>query len=199
MNPVLLLGTVGAGVGLAAGLAFNLRLARALGSPLAASLVNFGVGAAVLFCLWLLGVDGARPAAFPAAWMLLGGLCGATYVTLTLAGAARLGVGLSTVAVALGQVLGALFTGAAGVLGQASRRPTLAEVLSAALLVTAVALLGRDRERAAARPRVERDGTGVGTANSVDVCGPSPANARKASRSETAGDPTCCTAAPGEP
>jgi hypothetical protein len=36
---------VGVGIGLAAGLAFNLRLARALGILLAASLVNFLVGA----------------------------------------------------------------------------------------------------------------------------------------------------------
>nr|WP_246580787.1 DMT family transporter [Deinococcus aestuarii] len=141
---------MGAGLGLSAGLAFNLRLARALGTPLAATLVNFAVGAVLLLSLWVLGVDGARPSAFPPLWTLLGGLFGATYVTLSLIGAARLGVGLSTVAVTLGQVLGALLIGAAGWLGQAPQRPTLTAWLSAALLLGAVALLARDREQGGA-------------------------------------------------
>ncbi|ACO47940.1 DMT family transporter [Deinococcus deserti] len=148
MTFAVLLGTLGAGIGLSAGLAFNLRLARALGSPLAATLVNFMVGAALLLGLWLLGVDGTRPSALPPLWMLCGGLLGATYVTLSLIGAARLGVGLSTVAVTLGQVLGALLIGTVGWLGQPSQRPTLAALLSAALLLGAVALLARDREQA---------------------------------------------------
>lgn len=148
MSLAVLLGTLGAGLGLSAGLAFNLRLARAVGTPLAASLVNFVVGAALLLGLWWLGVDGARPSALPPPWMLLGGLLGASYVTLSLIGAARLGVGLSTVAVTLGQVLGALLIGAAGWLGQAPQRPTPAALLSAALLLGAVALLARDREHA---------------------------------------------------
>lgn len=148
MSLAVLLGTIGAGLGLSAGLAFNLRLARSLGTPLAATLVNFTVGAALLLGLWLLGVDGARPDALPPLWTLLGGLLGATYVTLSLIGAARLGVGLSTVAVTLGQVLGALLIGAAGWLGQTPQRPTLTAWLSAALLLGAVALLARDRQRA---------------------------------------------------
>lgn len=146
----MLLATLGAGLGLSAGLAFNLRLTRALGTPLAATLVNFVVGAALLLSLWSLGVDGARPSALPPLWTLLGGLLGATYVTLSLVGAARLGVGLSTVAVTLGQVLGALIITAAGWLGQTPQRPTLTELLSAGLLLGAVALLTQDRERAEA-------------------------------------------------
>ncbi len=151
MSLLVVLGTVGAGVGLSAGLAFNLRLARALGTPLAATLVNFAVGGALLFTLWLLGVDGARPAALPPLWMLPGGLLGATYVVLSLAGAARLGVGLGTVAATLGQVAGALVITGAGWLGQAPQRVTPARVLSAVVLLGAVALLAWDRERAARR------------------------------------------------
>ncbi|UTA50627.1 DMT family transporter [Deinococcus radiodurans] len=45
----------GAGLGLSAGGAFNLRLLRGLRVPLAASLVNFLVGTTVLGVLWLLG------------------------------------------------------------------------------------------------------------------------------------------------
>lgn len=150
MNVIVLLATLGAGLGLSAGLAFNLRLTRALGTPLAATLVNFVVGAALLLSLWSFGVDGARPSALPPLWTLFGGLLGATYVTLSLIGAARLGVGLSTVAVTLGQVLGALIITAAGWLGQTPQRPTLTELLSASLLLGAVALLTQDREPAEA-------------------------------------------------
>jgi bacterial/archaeal transporter family-2 protein len=148
MSLLVVLATLGAGVGLAAGLAFNLRLARALGMPLAATLANFAVGATVLLGLWLLGVDGGRPSVLPPAWMLIGGLLGATYVTLSLLGAARLGVGVSTVAVTLGQVVGALFITGAGWLGQTPQRPTLTGLLSAVLLLGAVALLSNDRQRA---------------------------------------------------
>jgi bacterial/archaeal transporter family-2 protein len=144
---VVVLATIGAGIGLAAGLAFNLRLARALEMPLAATLVNFAVGAGVLLLLWFLGVDGARPSSLPSSWMFAGGLLGATYVTLSLVGAARLGVGVSTVAVTFGQVLGALVITGLGWLGQVPQAPSLMAVLSAVLLLGAVALLARDRER----------------------------------------------------
>ena len=65
MNFFVLLSTLGAGLGLSAGLAFNLRLARALGTPLAATLVNFVVGAVLLLGLWFVGLDGVRPTALP--------------------------------------------------------------------------------------------------------------------------------------
>jgi bacterial/archaeal transporter family-2 protein len=148
MSVIVVLATLGAGVGLAAGLAFNLRLARALGMPLAATLVNFAVGASLLLALWFFGVDGVRPSALPPVWTLIGGLLGATYVTLSLLGAARLGVGVSTVAVTLGQVVGALIITGAGWLGQTPQRPTVTGLLSAVLLLGAVALLANDRQRA---------------------------------------------------
>ena len=145
MNFLVVLGTLGAGIGLAAGLAFNLRLARALGIPLAASLVNFVVGASVLFVLWLLGLDGTRPTQFPPLWTLVGGLLGSTYVTLSLVGAARLGVGVSTVAVTFGQVVSALLITGLGWFGQLPQAPTWQGVLSAVLLLAAVAVLASDR------------------------------------------------------
>lgn len=146
MNPVIVLATVGAGFGLAAGLAFNLRIARALGVPVAATLVNFLTGMGTVLLFWLLGVGRHALSGDPAPWMLLGGLFGATYVTLALVTAARLGAGVSTVAVTLGQVLGALVIGAGGWLGQEARLPSPGALLSAALLLAAVAVLARDRE-----------------------------------------------------
>lgn len=148
MNLLVVLATIGAGIGLAGGLAFNLRLAKSLKTPLAASFVNFVVGASVLLFLWFIGLDGARPQTFPPVWMLIGGLLGSTYVTLSLVSAARLGVGVSTVAVTLGQVLGAALITGLGWLGQSAQRPNWTTVLSALLLIGAVALLGRDREQA---------------------------------------------------
>ncbi len=145
MNIVVLLGTVGAGIGLAAGLAFNLRLAKALKMPLAATLVNFMVGAMMLFGLWLLGVDGTRPDSFPPLWMIGGGLLGASYVTLSLVGAAKLGVGVSTVAVTFGQVVGALIITALGLFEQKPQLPSLTSILSAVLLLAAVFILTKDR------------------------------------------------------
>jgi bacterial/archaeal transporter family-2 protein len=147
MNLLVLLATVGAGIGLSAGLAFNLKLAKALKTPLAASFVNFVLGASVLFLLWFFGLDGTRPTSFPPVWMLLGGLYGATYVTLSLITAARLGVGVSTVAVTLGQILGAIVITSAGWFGQISQRPSWTAILSAVLLIGGVALLAKDRER----------------------------------------------------
>jgi bacterial/archaeal transporter family-2 protein len=147
MNFLVLLATLGAGIGLSAGLAFNLKLAKALRTPLAASLVNFVVGASVLLLLWSLGLDGTRPTSFPPVWMLLGGLYGATYVTLSLVTAARLGVGVSTVAVTLGQILGAMVITSVGWFGQAAQPPSWTAILSAVLLIGAVALLAKDREQ----------------------------------------------------
>lgn len=147
MNIIIAIATLGAGLGLSAGLAFNLRLARSLGTPLAATLVNFAVGASLLLTLWAIGVDGTRPSALPPLWMLLGGLFGSAYVTLSLTGAARLGVGVSTVAVTLGQVLGAALISSAGWFGQKPQLPSWPAIASAGLLIGAVALLSLDRER----------------------------------------------------
>ncbi|WP_157464929.1 DMT family transporter [Deinococcus apachensis] len=152
MTLLTLLGTVGAGLGLAAGLAFNLRLAAALGLPLAATLVNFVVGAALLLTLWVLGVDRALPAGLPPLWMFLGGAFGASYVALSLTVAARLGAGVSTVAVTLGQVLGALAVTGLGWLGQAQQSVGLPAVLSALCLLGAVVVLARDREQTSVKP-----------------------------------------------
>lgn len=142
-----MLGTLGAGLGLAAGAAFNLRLLHEVKVPLAATLVNFAGGSLLLLTLWVLGLDGARPDHWPPAWMFIGGLLGATYVTLNLIGAARLGIGVSAVAVTLGQVLSALLIGARGWFGQTAHAPTPQAWLSALLLLGAVALLGLDRMR----------------------------------------------------
>lgn len=147
MNLLVILGTIGAGLGLSAGAAFNLRLLHEVKVPLASTLVNFLGGTILLFMLWALGVDGARPDHWPPTWMFIGGLLGSTYVTFNLIGAARLGIGVSTVAVTLGQVLSALLITSQGWFGQVARQPNPQTWLSAALLLGAVALIAWDRVR----------------------------------------------------
>lgn len=141
----ILLGTLGAGFGLSLGLALNLRLSAHTRQPMLASFINFAGGLAVMSTLSLLGVMG--PAAWPAApwWAFLGGVVGAAYVTLTLLSAARLGVAASTAAVTLGQLAGARLIVGFGWLNQPTRILSLTDVLGAALLLVAVALLARER------------------------------------------------------
>lgn len=153
MNAIVVVAAIAAGIGLAGGLAFNLRLAAAVKTPLAASLVNFLVGAAACICVWFIGVDGAIPAATPAPWMLLGGVFGASYVTLSLITATRLGVGISTVAVTLGQVLGAALITGLGWFGQPAQAPSWTTIVSALLLLGAVGMLAEDRRRRTADSR----------------------------------------------
>ncbi|WP_045234334.1 DMT family transporter, partial [Deinococcus pimensis] len=88
-----LLGTLGAGLGLTVGLAFNVRLAAHARHAVLASLVNFLVGLLLTGLLALLHVGGGdlTPAGAPL-WALLGGAAGAAYVTATLFTARALGV-----------------------------------------------------------------------------------------------------------
>ena len=141
-----LLGTLGAGLGLSLGLVFNLRLAAYAGHAVLASLINFVAGLLVTSLLTLLGVLG--PASLPGgapAWVFLGGVVGAAYVTATLKAAQVLGVAASTAGVTLGQMLGARLLGAFGLLGQPVRMPGVSDVLGAALLLAAVVLLALER------------------------------------------------------
>ncbi|WP_291423841.1 DMT family transporter [Deinococcus sp.] len=151
MNWLVVLGTLGAGLGLSGSAAFNLRLLQAVRVPLAASLVNFSGGAALLLLLWACGIDGHRPDHWPAAWMFIGGPLGAIYVTVNIIGAARFGIGVSTVAVTLGQVLGALLISSLGWFGQHAQRPSWQAWLSALLLLGAVGLLAQDRQNSLRR------------------------------------------------
>lgn len=141
-----LLGTLGAGLGLSVGLAFNVRLAAHARHAVLASLVNFAVGLVLTGALALLGVGGQAASPFGAPlWMFLGGAVGAGYVTATLFTARALGVAASTAGVTLGQILGARLIDAFGLLGQSVRPVTLLDLLGAALLLGAVVLLARER------------------------------------------------------
>nr|WP_221277120.1 DMT family transporter [Deinobacterium chartae] len=146
----MLLGALGAGLGLGAGLAINTRMSRHTAGPVGASLINFLVGALVALVLVLFGVGG-RPD-LNAAWALplgtfLGGAVGALYVALSLSAAASLGVTVSTALVVLGQLIVSRLVDAFGWLGQPVRPLEWPQVLGAALLLGAVAYLQWERNR----------------------------------------------------
>ena len=100
-----------AGAGVAAQQAANGHLQRLTGEPLVAALISFTVGtlalAAVAAAISASGRIGEVD--WPSGvGLYLGGLCGATYITLAAAAVARLGVLRLTLASVAGQLLGAV-------------------------------------------------------------------------------------------
>ncbi|NKX56774.1 DMT family transporter [Arthrobacter mobilis] len=90
--------------------AINAAQAVQFGSPLAATLVNFAVGSAVLLAAWLVKVAVAGPAnPLPEQWWYyLGGPMGTVFVTVANVLVRNLGVLLSGLAMIAGQLLGSL-------------------------------------------------------------------------------------------
>jgi bacterial/archaeal transporter family-2 protein len=142
---VALLGSIGAGLGLSVGLAFNVRLAAHTGDTVLASLINFVGGALVTGILFAIGIGATRDATVAPLWAYLGGAVGAVYVTLALFTARQLGVAASTAAVTLGQVAGARLIDAFGWLGQVQHAVSLADIAGTILLFAAVVLLSKER------------------------------------------------------
>lgn len=148
-----LIGTLGAGLGLTVGLAFNVRLAAHARHAVLATLVNFAVGLLLTGALTALGVGGQStlPLGVPL-WALLGGAVGAAYVSATLFTARSLGIAASTAGVTLGQILAARLIDAFGLLGQPTRPVAVPDALGATLLLVAVVLLARERASSKANP-----------------------------------------------
>lgn len=141
-----LLALLGAGSGggaLAAGLAINARLQRHTDGSVAATLINFAVGFAILSTLLALGLAGGfalgRLLEAPL-WAFFGGVCGAAYVTFSLAAVSRVGLAAATISIVLGQVAFSMIIDHFGLLGIPERPIGLVEVLGAGLLVGAVVL-----------------------------------------------------------
>ena len=98
------------GVGLAWQQATNGRLRARVGTPLAATLMNFIVGTTILGILALVVtlLDGP-PAALPEEpWLYLGGVLGVTYIVMSAAIVARTGVLLFGLAAVSGQLVASL-------------------------------------------------------------------------------------------
>lgn len=122
MNIAILLpivGIVAGGALLASQAPVNAALARALGDPLLAACISFGIGFAALALLS--AFRGAWPsgAALAAApwWSWLGGLLGAFYVAIVIWGVPQLGVVSTVAALVFGQLVMALLLDAIGAFG----------------------------------------------------------------------------------
>jgi bacterial/archaeal transporter family-2 protein len=108
---------VGAGLTIQVGMNSTVRLA--LGSPVIATIVNFGVGLAALLLLAV--ASGARvvpgSAASVPAWAWFGGLLGAAYVAATTVLGPRLGAATLLALTLAGQMVAALLVDHYGAIG----------------------------------------------------------------------------------
>jgi bacterial/archaeal transporter family-2 protein len=123
--------------------AVNGKLARTLGSPLAAAFCSCIVSLIGLGAALLLGVG--RSQRWSAVrelpwWGWTGGLLGATFLTLMALGASRLGVLAVVACVLTGQLLGAMVLDQTGWL-EAVQRPLTVERLAGVALLAAGAYL----------------------------------------------------------
>jgi transporter family-2 protein len=139
--PHLLAVLVGAGLTIQVGMNATVRLV--IGSPIIATIVNFGVGLAGLFLIAL--ATNARPApgsivAVPA-WAWLGGLLGALYVASTTVLGPRLGAAALLALTLFGQMAAALIVDHYGAIGFAQNPITPARLVGAVFLVLGVMLI----------------------------------------------------------
>jgi transporter family-2 protein len=134
---------VGAGLTIQVGMNATVRLT--LGSPVIATIVNFGVGLAALVLLAV--ATGARvvpgSAASVPAWAWFGGLLGAAYVAATTVLGPKLGAAALLALTLAGQMVAALLVDHYGVIGFPQNPVTPARLAGAALLVAGVLLILR--------------------------------------------------------
>jgi transporter family-2 protein len=134
---------VGAGLTIQVGMNATVRLT--LGSPVIATIVNFGVGLAALVLLAV--ATGARvvpgSAASVPAWAWFGGLLGAAYVAATTVLGPKLGAAALLALTLAGQMVAALIVDHYGAIGFPQSPVTPARLAGAALLVAGVLLILR--------------------------------------------------------
>lgn len=141
--PHLIAMLVGAGLTVQVGMNSTVRVA--LGSPVSAAVVNFGIGLAALLAVAV--ASGARiaPGAVGTvpAWAWLGGLLGAAYVASTTVLGPRLGAAAMLALVLAGQMIAALAVDQFGVLGFPQNAVTPARLLGAVLVIVGALLIVR--------------------------------------------------------
>lgn len=141
--PHLLAMLVGAGLTVQVGMNSTVRLA--LGSPVVAAVVNFGVGLAALVAVAI--ASGARVAPGSVGtvpgWAWLGGLLGAAYVASTTVLGPRLGATALLALVLAGQMIAALAVDQFGVLGFPQNVVTPGRLVGAALVIIGAVLIVR--------------------------------------------------------
>jgi len=147
LNQLLIIQAALAGAVLPIQAALNATVARGLGHPVSAAIVNFTVGLVVLA-----GVAAALRVPTPSAtglssltWYhwLGGGLCGAFYVFTALFVAPRIGVTALLAGVLAGQLVASLVMDHFGLLGLQSQPISAGRLAGVALLVAGVFLVRR--------------------------------------------------------
>jgi transporter family-2 protein len=141
--PHVLAALVGAGLTIQIGMNSTVRLG--LGSPIIATIVNFGVGLLALVVLAL--ASGARvppgSAAAVPVWAWFGGLLGAAYVASTTVLGPRLGAASLLALTLAGQMLAALVVDHYGVIGFPQNPVTWPRLVGTLLLLIGVLLIMR--------------------------------------------------------
>ena len=123
----------------------NATLARAIGSPLWAAVVNFSIGLVALIGIAVLAGSRASTDTLGQvpAWAWVGGVLGATYVASMTVLGPRLG-GMTVVALVLaGQLTVALVVDRFGILGYPQVAVTPTRLLGAVLLLAGALLVAR--------------------------------------------------------
>jgi transporter family-2 protein len=132
------------GIAIAVQAPLNARLGAAVGDPVAAAAVSFGVGFVVLAVLTVARGSVPAPgtlAALPA-WLWIGGVLGAIYVVASVWSVAVLGVVTMIAALILGQLVAALVLDATGAFGVPVKEISLTRI-GAVVLVGAGLVLSR--------------------------------------------------------
>lgn len=137
-----LLGIVIGGVFLAAQAPVNAALARAMGDPVLAACISFGIGFLVLAAIS--AARGAFPTGSGVAsapwWAWLGGALGAFYVAVVIWGVPQLGVVSTVAALVFGQLAAALILDAVGAFGLPVQAITWQRLLAAGLILCGLVL-----------------------------------------------------------
>lgn len=124
----------------------NAELRTWLGHPLQAALISFTVGTSALVVLVLtMGLSWSNVSSLGRApwWVWFGGLLGATYVSMTIVLAPRLGAATMIGAAMAGQLIGSLVMDHYGIVGYSVRSISFERILGAVLLLVGVILIQR--------------------------------------------------------
>jgi len=138
---------LGIGVFLPLQAGINAELRVWIGHPLQAALVSFVVGTVALLALnvgFRIPFGGDRVLAGAPWWVWLGGLLGATYVSMTVVLAPRLGAAAMLGAVMTGQLIGSLLMDHYGAVGYSVRPISPERIGGAVLLLLGVLLIQRN-------------------------------------------------------
>ncbi|HZH12387.1 MAG TPA: DMT family transporter [Microvirga sp.] len=120
----------------------NAALARALGDPLLAACISFGIGFLVIAVIS--AFRGALPSGSAIAsapwWSWLGGFLGAFYVAVVIWGVPQIGVVSTVAALVFGQVAAALVLDAVGAFGLPVQAITWQRLVAAGLILGGLVL-----------------------------------------------------------